>query len=180
MLQGLLVEDDAGVADVVKGALEHFCEVSVTSADTGASAVQALGLMRFDFAVIDIRLPDISGFDLANQAAHRNVPVLLMSGHPEEQELCRLASYPHLNKPFSLSALEKSAKALLHDAQRNIDRVQRSNARLTAAYEQAKRNLAESKQVIGDSRRIRAESISILAGAVRRHQPRLKPGGSQG
>ena len=96
MLDFLLVEDDASVAETLKNSIEHVCEARVTSADNGASATDALVTLRFDMAVIDIILPDISGFELAARTAESNTPVLLISGHPEEQELCRLVGYPHL------------------------------------------------------------------------------------
>jgi DNA-binding response OmpR family regulator len=162
VLQFLLVEDDASVAETLKNSIEHVCEARVTSADNGASATHALGTLRFDLAVIDIILPDISGFELAARTAESNVPVLLISGHPEEQELCRLVGYPHLEKPFTFDALAKSARSILRDTRANIARVQQSYAKLTMTYEAARLLAEESHRLADDSPRIRAKSIAIL------------------
>ena len=162
MLDFLLVEDDASVAETLKNSIEHVCEARVTSADNGASATHALDTLRFDLAVIDIILPDISGFELAARTAESNTPVLLISGHPEEQELCRLVGYPHLKKPFTLAALAKSTRSILRDARANIARVQRSYAKLTMTYEAARLLAEESHRLANDSRRIKTESIALL------------------
>jgi DNA-binding response OmpR family regulator len=166
LLQFLLVEDDLAVSEILKGALEHSCEASVTSAGCGAAAARALSSCRFDFALIDVLLPDISGYDLAKRVVDCNVPVLLVSGHPDEQQLCELVSYPHLNKPFSLDALSKSVTSILRNSRKNIARVQRSYNRLMVAHEKAKRIAIESNRLVKDSRRIRIESIRLLSEAT--------------
>src|SRR5579871_1220852 len=65
MLQILVVDDDEHVAAVLKSGLEEYCGVSVTCADTGATASQLLAAYPPDLAVIDVMLPDMSGLELA-------------------------------------------------------------------------------------------------------------------
>jgi CheY-like chemotaxis protein len=36
----------------------------------------------FDLAIIDVNMPEISGYELARRAANRNIPALLSSCHP--------------------------------------------------------------------------------------------------
>jgi hypothetical protein len=65
-------------------------------------------------------LPDISGFELAEFVADRNVPALLISAHPRDQELLARHGYPHLSKPFRLAALVGAVTATLRDAKENV------------------------------------------------------------
>jgi DNA-binding response OmpR family regulator len=162
LLQFLLVEDNDAVSDALRGVLEESCEASVTSAGTGPTAVQALNIRSFDLALIDVILPDVSGYDLAKRVVDCNVPVLLVSGHPEEQQVCELVSYPHLRKPISLGELREAVRTTLRHARENIVRVQQSYAKLTEAHERAKRIAVESNRLVKDSRRISAESIRLL------------------
>jgi len=130
VLQFLVVDDDKNVADVLKTGLEEFCGVAVTCADSGVIATQILKEHRPDLAVIDVVLPDMSGFDLAECAAQWEVPVLLISGDLERQDSCEVLGYPHLAKPFSLRSLADAAIAAVRDSRENIARLHESRARL--------------------------------------------------
>jgi DNA-binding response OmpR family regulator len=45
--------------------------------------LRAIEKVGFDLAIIDVNLPEISGYELARRAANRNIPTLLSSGHPD-------------------------------------------------------------------------------------------------
>jgi CheY-like chemotaxis protein len=49
---------------------------------TGSLALQAIETAGFDLAIIDVNMPEISGYELARRAANRNIPTLLSSCHP--------------------------------------------------------------------------------------------------
>jgi CheY-like chemotaxis protein len=86
----LIVEDNDIERQSMVGMLGHQ-DIEIVAAPTGTQALQLLGDQRFDCIVLDLRLPDMSGFDLL--AALRDsddladIPVIVFTGRelsPEE------------------------------------------------------------------------------------------------
>ena len=57
--------------------------------------------------IADVGLPDGSGTDVAKVAADRGAKTVLMTGHPDEAEVCVIRKIAHLRKPFSLEEFAK-------------------------------------------------------------------------
>jgi CheY-like chemotaxis protein len=79
----LVVEDnDAERMSIVE--LIAHSDVDIMSVGSGAAALAAMRAERFDCVVLDLRLPDISGFDLLNELhvdpELRDVPVVVFTG----------------------------------------------------------------------------------------------------
>jgi DNA-binding NtrC family response regulator len=166
MLELFVVDADDGVCEAVATGLEQLCGAAVTRAHSGVAATQALTTRRLDLAIIEPRLPDVSGFELAESVANRNIPVLLINGHPHEQISCKFHGYPHLDKPFRLVALANAARQALQSAAENITILHRSYARLLTTREQKNRILNDSRQLRSESRQLQA----ALAGELIRSQ----------
>ncbi|MBI2816957.1 MAG: HAMP domain-containing protein [Acidobacteria bacterium] len=86
----LIVEDDAAEQLSIRALLEHD-DVEIEIADSGESALQVLRDKNFDCVVLDLRLPDISGFEvlerLGNDEERRDIPIVVFTGKelsPEE------------------------------------------------------------------------------------------------
>ncbi|MDC8016094.1 HAMP domain-containing protein [Tahibacter soli] len=79
----LVIEDNDAERMGIVELIAHD-DVEIVSVDNGAAALAALRGARFDCAVLDLRLPDISGFDLLTQIhadpALRDVPVVVFTG----------------------------------------------------------------------------------------------------
>jgi PAS domain S-box-containing protein len=94
----LLVEDDAALRLSVRKLLEGS-DVNITEAATGQVALQQLANQHFDCMILDLTLPDISGFEMLNRIdndeALPKCPVIIYTGKelsPEEnQELLKYA-----------------------------------------------------------------------------------------
>ena len=94
----LVVEDDQTQLDSIVALIGNH-DVETTAVRTGAEALAALEAERFDCMVIDLGLPDMSGFDLIeeirNQADLAELPIIVYTGKEltkaEETELRRLA-----------------------------------------------------------------------------------------
>jgi CheY-like chemotaxis protein len=88
----LIVEDDPVERKSLLELLGHD-DVNVTTAGTGAEALEVLREQRADCVVLDLRLPDITGFELLEEIqkdpALRDVPVVVFTGKEltEEEEL---------------------------------------------------------------------------------------------
>ncbi len=91
----LLVEDNAAERLGITELLGHD-DVDIVSAATGAEAIAELRRAATDCVVLDLRLPDMSGFDVLDQIradeALCNVPVVVFTGRelsPEEDAQLR-------------------------------------------------------------------------------------------
>jgi DNA-binding NtrC family response regulator len=76
----LLIEDDADVRAVFEHILlAEGYEVDATGTITGGRGL--LASRRYDLVLSDGRLPDGTGMELADQAAERDVPALIITGY---------------------------------------------------------------------------------------------------
>jgi tubulin-specific chaperone A len=94
----LLVEDDAALRLSVRKLLEGS-DVSIVEATTGQAALEALTSQPFDCMILDLMLPDISGFEMLNRLdsdeSLPKCPVIVYTGKEltpaENQELLKYA-----------------------------------------------------------------------------------------
>ena len=94
----LVVEDDAREQMSVVELLGHD-DVKISTADTGAEALRLLRSRPFDCVVLDLKLPDMSGFDLLTEIEGEGIlkdtPIVVFTGREltaeEEAELRRKA-----------------------------------------------------------------------------------------
>jgi DNA-binding response OmpR family regulator len=102
-------------------------------------------------------MPEVSGYDLAERAADKNVPALLCTGHADALAKLERCGCPHLVKPFKGVELVYAAATIITHAAENIRRVKASLAqlRLTAAGLQA---------AMDESARLMQESKVLLTG----------------
>jgi CheY-like chemotaxis protein len=79
----LVVEDDPAEQVSVRQLLEHT-DLEITSAATGSQALAAMRAGSFDCVVLDLRLPDMSGFELLDQIQAdeqlRQTPIVVFTG----------------------------------------------------------------------------------------------------
>jgi CheY-like chemotaxis protein len=79
----LIVEDNAAERFGITELLGHD-DIDIVAVDTGAACLDALKGGGFDCVVLDLRLPDVSGFDLlakiSNEDAMTDVPVVVFTG----------------------------------------------------------------------------------------------------
>ncbi len=126
----LVVDDEALVCEVISEGLRECAGISVTVAHDGEQAAAAFQTTSFDLALIDVLLPRMSGFHVAMLAAARDIPVLLVSGHPVAARQMEDFGWPCLKKPFSLATLQAEARRVIAEARENVVRVRESAARM--------------------------------------------------
>lgn len=109
----LLVEDEPMVRHMVAQVLTRR-GFEVTQAGSGAEAVElASGFGgRFDLLLSDIVMPNMNGAELAERfrAEHPEVPVILMSGHTEDEVVRQgvlNGRFAFIQKPFTPAELVK-------------------------------------------------------------------------
>jgi len=115
-LRVLLVEDEARLAESIARGLRQAAH-AVDVAASLAAARQKLELERYDGVILDVNLPDGSGFDLAAELRRRSVPVpilMLTSRDSVEDRVAGLDSGAddYLVKPFAFDELLARLRAL--------------------------------------------------------------------
>ena len=112
----LVVEDEAAIAETIVYALqtEGFTPVWKT---TGREALAVLAKEPVAFVVLDVGLPDMSGFDVCRELRKRHaVPVIFLtarSGEVDKVVGLELGADDYLAKPFSPRELTARIRAVL-------------------------------------------------------------------
>jgi two-component system alkaline phosphatase synthesis response regulator PhoP len=130
----LIVEDERAVARGLEYGLtsEGF---TVIWADTGQRALELARSHSPHLILLDIRLPDVSGFDVCRQlrAEGKRLPILMLTARDEEVDKVlglELGADDYVVKPFSLRELLSRIRALLRRAYGDLA-VASERARLT-------------------------------------------------
>ena len=112
----LVVDDDPAILKLVRLQLVEEGFRTITAA-TGEEAVQ-LGIDEHpDLVVLDLVLPDISGFEVLNRLRERGpVPVILLTGKTRDTDKVRgleMGADDYLAKPFNPEELTARVRAVL-------------------------------------------------------------------
>ena len=116
----LLVEDEPAIADTLVYALETEC-FEVVHALTGTDALAAAGREAFDFAILDIGLPDMTGLDVCRRLREiSSIPVLFLTARDSEVDRIlglELGGDDYVTKPFSPREIVARVRAILRRSQ---------------------------------------------------------------
>ncbi len=94
----LLVEDDHNTQIAVRSLL-HKKDIHIAIAGTGSAALEQLSSTRFDCVILDLQLPDMTGFDWLERVengadGHETPPVIIYTARElTEEENSRLLRY---------------------------------------------------------------------------------------
>src|SRR5215472_5846313 len=115
----LVIEDEAHVQELVSYTLQG-AGYRVLVVDRGLSALDAARRAAPDLVVLDIRLPDVDGWEVCRRLrAESDVPILIMTALAEDESLVkglRLGADDYMSKPFSPVVLTARVQALLRRA----------------------------------------------------------------
>jgi CheY-like chemotaxis protein len=112
-LQVLVVEDNPDIAHLMVALIQR-CGHHPTWAESGPAALEAVKSLVPDFALLDIGLPGMSGYELAAELRKRdrfsNVPLVALTGFGQEEDRNRseAAGFArHVVKPISFDQLQQ-------------------------------------------------------------------------
>ena len=116
----LVVDDEPNIVDVVSMAL-RFQGFAVASAGTGGEALAAVADFRPDLILLDVMLPDMEGFDVAQRlgAQRSRVPIIFLTARDATDDKIRgltLGGDDYVTKPFSLEELVARIRSILRRA----------------------------------------------------------------
>ena len=115
----LVVDDDEPLLALARLALQKH-GLEVLTATTSAAAWERISTDPPDLVILDIVLPDMSGWELLRRIREAgDLPVLLLSGRDSDVDKARgldLGADDYLTKPFSFLEFEARVRALLRRA----------------------------------------------------------------
>ena len=147
----LVVDDEETICTVVADCLEDWPGTEVDCAHDGMAGVRRLQASKFNLAIIDIMLPKVSGFEVAEAAVNDHTPVVMLSGHPEVTTKLGLVDLPHLTKPFRMAELLHESKAAIANSRENLARVRAALARLKERAGALQTAMEDSRRLLGES-----------------------------
>jgi DNA-binding NtrC family response regulator len=113
----LIVEDEALIRWSLRERLKE-AGLPVVEAANGAIALDKIGHDDIGAALLDLRLPDMSGLDILREFRKRypNSPAWIMTAYgtpAAEEQAKKLGITEFLNKPFDIAALVQKVVSVL-------------------------------------------------------------------
>ena len=119
----LLVEDDLNLARIMQLSLTRH-DYYVDVFHRGDKAIEAFDAYSYDAVLLDVDLPDVSGFEVCNELReHSDVPIIMMSAYAIEEREVADGLYrgadEYLVKPFGLIEFHARLKNVLRRVARH-------------------------------------------------------------
>jgi two-component system OmpR family response regulator len=113
----LVVDDEPSICEVISMAL-RYQGFSVETAANGREAIVAVGRFRPHLMILDVMLPDMEGFDVAERlgAQRAGVPIIFLTARDATEDKVRGLSGggdDYMTKPFSLEELIARIRTIL-------------------------------------------------------------------
>ena len=121
----LVVDDEPNIVDVVSMAL-RYQGFEVAGAGTGQEALDQVEAFRPHLMVLDVMLPDMEGFDVAERLGNRraDVPIVFLTARdatPDKVRGLTSGGDDYVTKPFSLEELVARIRTILRRTGRTED-----------------------------------------------------------
>jgi two-component system OmpR family response regulator len=113
----MVVDDEENLSFVIAAAF-RLASFDVATAATGTDALRECGRFRPDLMVLDVMLPDLSGFDVCRRmrAEGNDVPVIFLTARDATEDRLRgltIGGDDYMTKPFSVEELVARARVIL-------------------------------------------------------------------
>ena len=109
----LIVDDERPLTDAFAAFFERHGNHRVTCAYTGEEAIAAYEATRPDLVLLDLRLPDMTGFDVYARIREHSPVVIMITGHgdvPLAVQALQSGAENFLTKPVELAHLAVAAE----------------------------------------------------------------------
>lgn len=131
----LVVDDDPSMRQMLVDFLGDY-DYKVTAVATGAEMAEALTRSAIDLLILDVRLPDEDGIQIARRLREQSdLAIIVITGRRDEADrvmALELGADDYLTKPFSPRELLARARALLRRSRMHVDLARREAG--TRAY----------------------------------------------
>ncbi len=109
-LRILFVDDERSLQEFMRTELPRLGH-DVTVCPNGTTALQAIAMQSYDVAILDIRMPDMTGIDVLQRLKQvsPDTDAVMMTGYASEESMVqamRLGACDYLRKPCKMSEIE--------------------------------------------------------------------------
>jgi two-component system response regulator AtoC len=158
----LIVDDEPSITQTLGSFFERSGGHVVTSAHSGEEGVALFQRTHPDLVLLDVRLPDMTGFDVLGRLRGNDPVVIMMTAFgdvPQAVQAMQSGAENFLTKPIELTHLEAVAERAFEKS-----RLRQMNRYLTSRHSHG-----EGQFVLGSSRPMRelAAQIDMLAASDR-------------
>lgn len=113
----LVVEDDTILNKTLSYNLNEDGYM-VTSKFTAISALESIVKFKFDLVILDVNLPDKSGFDLCKKIKENyDIPIIFLTANDMEHDMIKgyeLGALDYITKPFNINVFKQKVRAFLN------------------------------------------------------------------
>ena len=123
MIRVLIVEDEKPISDLIKLSLTK-AGYSCTCAYDGTTAANILEEEHFDLALLDVMLPEVSGFELMEYIQPTGTPVIFITAKNSVDDRVkglRMGAEDYIVKPFEVMELLARVEVVLRRYQKTED-----------------------------------------------------------
>lgn len=119
----LIVDDEPHNVQILRIFLKSL-NYSIHTAECGAEALAMYDEIRPDLILLDVMMPDMSGFDVCRQWMSRegfDTPIIFLSANVQKKDILQglqLGAYDYLTKPYDLDLLEMKVHFALGQKQK--------------------------------------------------------------
>ena len=129
-MRALVIEDDPVSAKLIESALKGE-NIVFEAASCGEDGIELAKLYDFDIIVLDLRLPDIDGYEVVRRLRNARVetPVLILSGRTDTTDKVRGlvgGADDYLTKPFNKAELVARIQAIVRRSKGHSESVIRT------------------------------------------------------
>ncbi|MFA5317637.1 MAG: response regulator transcription factor [Dehalococcoidales bacterium] len=118
----LIIEDERGIIDAINVALEfRWPDAKLVAGNTGKKGVELVRKESPDIIILDLNLPDFSGFDVLKQIREFSaVPVIILTVRSDDEDVLKgleAGADDYITKPFNYMTLLARVRAVLRRAE---------------------------------------------------------------
>jgi DNA-binding response OmpR family regulator len=128
-----IIEDDKSIINAISVAFEfRWSDVEVKSASTGEDGIALVKEESPDVVILDINLPDISGFEVLKKIrADSSVPVIILTVRSDDADVLKgleAGADDYVTKPFNYMTLLARVRAVLRRTEKTSLKASQSTA----------------------------------------------------
>ena len=155
----IIIEDEKSIINAVNIAFEfRWPEVNLSSSVTGKSGINLVKKEHPDIVILDINLPDISGFEVLKKIRQfSKVPVIILTVRSDDADVLRgleAGADDYIIKPFNYLTLLARVKAVL----RRADNISLTDGRKTSVDSRLKIDFINQKVTV-DNRPVKLTPV---------------------
>lgn len=130
----LIIDDEPHNLNILRIFLNSL-EYEIITLEHGKEAVQMIKEKTPDLILLDVMMPEISGFEICRELMAQSefdIPIIFLSANAQKEDILqglRLGALDYLTKPFDLDVLERKVEIALHQKAK-LKSLKRDNKKL--------------------------------------------------